>query len=294
MFIVIFLSLLIGSFTATTTLQQPVQTKSVTPSESLEKARSVEIVFKGNQIFSSRELWSQMQAAEPNSTGTKLTLQTPLLFTALELDLERLRFFLETNGYAQARYEEPLIEFDEDHAIITVRIVEGPQFRIGKITVEGARYFSPERIVELSAFKASEIIDGRMIQENVYWGIKDAYGNEGYIQAEVNFVPTFILPTSNSRTSIVNVKLEIDEGRLFRIRKINFLGHGKTDEAMLREQLLIKEGDVMRHNLLVASLRSLDALQLFEPLLEKHVITRTNDKEQTVDLDFQLTAKERE
>ncbi|MBK7598994.1 MAG: hypothetical protein IPJ07_10945 [Acidobacteria bacterium] len=58
-----------------------------------------------------------------------------------------------------------------------------------KVEEKGVTIFQPGIVGAVSGLREGEWVDAKKIQENVFKGIKDIYGTQGYIQADVNFIP---------------------------------------------------------------------------------------------------------
>ncbi|MCI0388338.1 MAG: BamA/TamA family outer membrane protein [Acidobacteria bacterium] len=140
--------------------------------------------------------------------------------------------------------------------------------------------------------KAGDYADAKKISENVFKGIKDLYGTQGYIQASVDFVPKFADKTEEEGE--VEITLEIDEGRQFTLRRLEFIGNVNTRDRVLRREALLNEGDPYNKRYWDLSTLCLNQLGLFEEIKEKDAITRTNDREQTVDIDLQVKERGRQ
>jgi len=273
--------------------------------ELLQKALFVEVEFTGNKNFSSQTLLEQMERSYDPNQSRQMILAGPVYLDHLWDDISHIRFFLGTKGYLQAEVGELEIkDLGERIAKVTLPIKEGACYRIGQVSVKGASVISPAEIIEVSSLKPGEIISATAIQDNVYKGINDLYRDRGYIQASVDFVPKFNLPYPSALEGIVDVSLEVDEGRFFFIRSIHFLTDAKTDgqdsyllkltdseEQVLRDLLLIKEGEPYSRQKFNGSLRRLTQLGQFEEIHEKDVIVRSNDHDWTLDIDFRLTRR---
>jgi outer membrane protein insertion porin family len=254
----------------------------------VEKASWVEIEFVGARMFSGQQLLAQMRHPRDPARPNHLALQAPVYFERLLDDLERVRYFLGSYGFLEAKIGEPKLEDLGDHVKVTVSIEEGTRYRIGSISVKGAKLLTPEQIIEISGLRTGEIINAGIVSENIYNVIKNIYSDHGYIQADVDFIPNFRQVYPGAPEGIVDVKLDIEEGKAFFIQAIDFLGLAETDEQSLRDLLLIREGDLFSRRMFVESLKSLNQRGLFEEVLEKHVITRTNDKDRQVSLTIQV------
>lgn len=258
----------------------------------LANAPRVEIEFTGNRLFPAQTLFEQMKLSRNLDQPASFLLKTPAYLDYLADDIERIRFFLGTKGYVEAKIGGPVIEDRGDYVKVTLSITTGACYRVGQIKVEGATAFAPEEIIAISHLKPGAVINTRVIQEEVFKGIREAYQDRGYLQASVDFVPNFKLPYLNAPAGAVDVTLEIDEGRVFFIRAISFSGVRQTDEQMLRGLLLIREGEPYSLRKLRESIKQLNQLGLFVEVQDKDVIMRTNNRDSWVEMTVQVTKKD--
>ncbi len=274
------------------------------------RVRVKEIVFTGDRDgFSQRRLRGAMKLVKESGLISTFKSADIYFKEKLQDDLERVRFFLGQKGYLQAKYGEPTIEdagkvsgglplpIPGLHKTgpglrITIPIEVGRRYKISKVEEKGVTIFQPGVISALSGLRAGEYANTKNIQENVYKGIKDLYGTQGYIQAEVAFNPKF-----NDKTETegeVEVTLEVDEGRQFTMRRLEFIGNTNTRDVVLRREVLINEGDPYNKRYWDISVLKLNQLGLFDEIKDKDAITRTNDRDQTVDIDLQVKEKGRQ
>lgn len=252
--------------------------------------------FSGNRAFSCEELEEMLNPQTTLSSFYKLgksPLPLPEGIQNVKDHLERLRFLLGTKGYLRAKIGEPQIEkLSEQVVKVTVPIEEGACYRIGNIAVKGAKAISSDELVEISGLRYGEPINAAAIQEKIFTGIKNEYADRGFIQASVDFIPDFKFVQPLATEGIVDVTLEVDEGRMFVIRKIDFFGklseEVNANRQVLFDCLLLRDGDIYRRKLLFESLKNLNQLGWFEEIRDKDAIIRTNDRGQTIDIDIQV------
>jgi outer membrane protein insertion porin family len=222
-------------------------------------------------------------------------------------DLERVKYFLGTKGYLQAKIGEPtvveagkvssglplpLFRKSGPGLKIGIPIEVGRRYRISKVEEKGVVLFQPGVVTAISGMKAGDYADAKKISENVYKGVKDYYGRYGYIQADVSFIPKFIDKTAEEGE--VEVTLEVEEGRQFTLRRLEFIGNTNTRDVVMRREVLLNEGDAYNKQYWDLSMLKLNQLGLFDEIKEKDAITRTNDRDQTVDIDLQVKEKGRQ
>jgi outer membrane protein insertion porin family len=274
------------------------------------RVRIREIEFVGQRDgFSQRQLRSSMKLVK--EAGLFATFTSKDIYSREKLieDLERVRFFLGTKGFLQAKVGEPVVarkgEFSTGVPLpvrgmrkkgpglkITIPIEVGRRYRISNVDEKGVTIFQPGTVTEVSGLKVGEIVDARKIQENVFKGIKNLYGTHGYIQAEVNFIPRFI--DSSPEEGEIEIMLEVDEGRQFTLRRLEFIGNTATRDRVLRREVLINEGETYNKRSWDLSLLRLNQLGLFEEIKETDALARTNDRDQSVDIDLQVKERGRQ
>src|SRR5262245_4634840 len=272
------------------------------------RVRVKEIEFTGDRDnFSQRRLRGAMKLVKEAGLFSNFSSKDIYFKDKLTDDLERVRYFLGTKGYLQAKLGEPQVEeagkvgsglplplFHKSGPglKISVPIEVGRRYRISKVEEKGVTIFQAGIITLISGMRKGEWVDSKKISENVYKGIKDYYGQYGYIQAEPNFIPKFIDKTPEEGE--VEITLEIDEGRQFTLRRLEFIGNSNTRDVVMRREVLLNEGDAYNKRFWDLSMLRLNQLGLFEEIKEKDAITRTNDRDQTVDIDLQVKEKGRQ
>jgi outer membrane protein insertion porin family len=274
------------------------------------RVRVKDIEFVGDRDgFSQRRLRGAMKLVKEAGFFSTFTSKDIYFRDKLLDDLERVRLFLGTKGYLQAKIGEPNVE-DAGKVSggfplpipglrktgpglkITIPVEVGRRYRISKVEEKGVTIFQPGVITAVSGMRTGEWVDAKKISENVFKGIKDLYGTQGYIQADVGFFPKFIDKTPEEGE--VEITLEVEEGRQFTMRRLEFIGNTNTRDVVLRREVLLNEGDPYNKRYWDLSIIRLNQLGLFDEVKEKDAITRTNDRDQTVDIDLQVKEKGRQ
>ncbi|MCG3163013.1 MAG: Outer membrane protein assembly factor BamA [Acidobacteria bacterium] len=272
------------------------------------RVRVKEIEFTGDRDgFSQRRLRGAMKLVKEAGLISTFTSKDIYFKEKLQDDLERVRFYLGTKGYLQAKIGEPKVEEAGKVSSglplpllrktgpglkVTIPVEVGRRYKITKVEEKGVTIFQPGVISAVSGLKKDDYADAKKIQENVFKGIKDLYGTQGYIQADVNFIPKFIDKTPEEGE--VEITLEVEEGRQFTMRRLEFIGNTNTRDVVLRREVLLNEGDAYNKRYWDLSIVRLNQLGLFDEIKEKDAITRTNDRDQTVDIDLQVKEKGRQ
>jgi outer membrane protein insertion porin family len=272
------------------------------------RVRVKEIEFTGSRDgFSQRRLRGAMKLVKEAGIFSTFTSKDIYFKEKLQDDLERVRYFLGTKGYLQAKIGEPKIEEvgkvssglpipllrkSGPGLKVSIPIEVGRRYKITNVEEKGVTIFQPGVITLVSGLRKGEYADAKKISENVYKGIKDLYGTQGYIQADVNPIPKFIDKTPEEGE--VEWTIDVEEGRQFTLRRLEFIGNTNTRDVVLRREVLMNEGDAYNKRNWDLSIIRLNQLGLFDEVKEKDAITRTNDRDQTVDIDLQVKEKGRQ
>lgn len=273
------------------------------------RVRVKEINFVTDRdVFSQGRLRGAMKLVKEAGIISSFTSKDIYFRDKLLEDLDRVRFYLGQKGYLQAKIGEPTVEPDGEVSgglplpwlrktgpglKITIPIEVGRRYKITKIDEKGVTVFQPGVITAVSGLRAGEYANAKTIQDGVYKNVKDVYGERGYIQASVDFVPTNYKDLS-AEEGEVEVTLEVDEGKQFTLRRLEFVGNTNTRDVVMRREVLLNEGDPYNKRYWDLSILKLNQLGLFEEIKDKDAITRTNDRDQSVDIDLQVKEKGRQ
>lgn len=273
------------------------------------RVRVKEISFTGlGNKFSQRRLRGAMKLVKEAGLISTFTSKDVYFRDKLLADLERVRLYLGSQGYLQAKIGEPqvaregkvragipLIPFLQKEGPglkIVVPVEVGRRYRITKVEEKGVTLFQPGVVTAVTGLKVGDIASAEKIQKGVYENIKNVYGDRGYIEASADLEPKFIDKTEEEGD--VEFTIQVDEGKQFTMRRLEFIGNTNTRDVVLRREVLLNEGDPYSKKYWDLSILRLNQLGLFEEIKEKDAITRTNPRDQTVEIDLQVKEKGRQ
>src|SRR6266403_4996119 len=195
------------------------------------------IHFEGNAHLSERVLRKQM----------KTRGRTPIYFmdksgrldeVQLEQDLDKLREFYQDHGYIDVEIKEARRERTEKGPmIITIVIVEGPQYHVRTLTVSGYQAASEPRIRALLKMKEGSVYSPKQLRDDAK-AIADANGSGGYVDL-------VILPEgAPAGPAQIDVGYNIEEGNRSFVNRVNIQGNTRTKDKVIRREVLVAPGDV--------------------------------------------------
>jgi len=281
------------------------------------RSRIVEIDFEGNEHFKDGELRNALELVKETGIVTRFKSQDILDLRKLQYDLQKnVRAYMFSKGYFQARIGEPevvglgvkrtdfiplvtlplpLVSSKDDTLRIVVPVTEGRIFRVGDLKVEGNSIFSEQQILAYVGLRKGEVADGKRLQDAVYEDLKNVYGSQGFVNYTAEFEPEFKDNPTNPNEGIVDVKIVIDEGKQFTLRRLEFTGNTFTRDRVLRREFLLNEGDIYNSRYLEISVARLNQTQYFDPIdKDQDVEIRTDDEQGDVDLLVKIKEKGRQ
>ncbi len=214
------------------------------------------IVITGNQGLTAKQIKGVMETQERQYFILRGTVQRQ----KLEDDVERILALYNNYGYLQARVESHDITVDRKTArvTITLKVVEGPQFKVKSLDITGNRVLPLEDIRRQVQLKAGDVFSRQKLHETVD-GITRLYGSAGHASADV--AP---LVSQNLEDRTVAIRLEITEGPEVYVERINISGNVRSQEKILRREIPFAEGDLFTSSKLDRAKQRLTNLGFFE------------------------------
>jgi len=268
------------------------------------KVKVGKITFEGNKAISSRQLQSAMKNLKPIGIPHSIFLESifPRTYdsTKLNEDAERVRYFYQTKGYFKALVGDPktqihdtapkwyFFEKSPGKAVdIKLPVEEGDRFRLKEITFSGNKAVTnTAQLRTLFKLKDGDIFDTEAVRKGLE-NLRKAYAGLGYI----NFTPVPNTDADDEKKTI-SLRIDLDEGKQFYVRRIEFQGNTTTRDKVIRRELALEEGQVYNGNLWELSLLRLNQLQYFEILKpEQDSEIKQNVQDGTVDITLKLREK---
>jgi outer membrane protein insertion porin family len=270
------------------------------------KVKVGKIKFVGNKHVTRRHLLEAMKNLHPIGIPKSIFLESLFSKTfdasKLEEDSERVRDALQHYGYFKATVDDPKTNlrtigkgmhiplFQKRPAKvmdITIPLEEGQRYRLKAITFKNNKAIADtSKLRSLFPIKDGDIFDTHLLQKGIE-NLRKAYGTIGYI----NFsdVPTF---DPDDEKKLITVNIEVEEGKPYYVRRIEFQGNTTTRDKVIRRQLLVQEGQVFNAQYWDISILRLNQLNYFEALKpEDDTERKLDDANGTVDLTVKVKEK---
>jgi outer membrane protein insertion porin family len=224
-----------------------------------KKIRVKHIIFTGNTAFKDKKLKSKrLMRTREKGFFSWLTGSGDLKREVLNEDVARITAFYHDQGYVRARVGEPQVEYKEDYIEITLKINEGPRFKVGKVDLEGDLLIAKEELRKKLKIHEEEYYSRRIVRGDILM-LSDFYANQGYAYADV--APRI---SEDSEQLIVNITYVIKKGKQVYFEEIIITGNRKTRDKVIRRQLRVYEQELFSGNRLKRSVRNLHRLDYFK------------------------------
>ncbi|HWX56817.1 MAG TPA: outer membrane protein assembly factor BamA [Verrucomicrobiae bacterium] len=263
------------------------------------------IKFAGNKHVSSRDLRRAMKNLKPIGIPNSIFFENLFARTfdasKLEEDTQRVQDALQQRGYYRALVQDPKTQLrdkkgglpvpffrKEGKAMdITMPVEEGVKYTLKEITFKNNKAILNNQVLRgVFPIKDGDVFDTHKIHTGLD-NLRKAYEQYGYIKFTA--VPETIIDDEKKQLSL---SIDIDEGKPFFVRRIEFQGNTTTRDKVIRRDLLLQEGQVYNQKYWEYSILRLNQLNYFNTLKPDDDTERKIDEQAgTVDLTVKVSEK---
>jgi outer membrane protein insertion porin family len=195
------------------------------------KVQRISII--GNHVFDEKTLVKQLDLTTPG-IFTFISQTDRYSEEKLETSLEKLRSYYMDRGYL--RYEvksaQAQVTPDRKSVYITIVIDEGQPYTVKDVVVKSNNVVSKEEVLKQISIKPGDVFSRQKIIDSEK-AITRLLGNKGYLFAAVS-----LRPQVNDKTKDVILLFEINPGKHVYVRHITFSDNNRTNDEVLRRELL--------------------------------------------------------
>ncbi|MBN1870164.1 MAG: outer membrane protein assembly factor BamA [Candidatus Omnitrophica bacterium] len=236
------------------------------------KVQVKRIYVDGNEAFKDKKI---LKAIKTRNKG--FFRKGYLKDEVLDEDMERVKSFYGQNGYIDAVCEYTVEELGKGLVNIRIQVSEGKQYSVGKVTILGHDVLSEEEIRHvMEETKEGGVFSRQKLSVDIA-NIRTLYFDRGYIFANVDETTSL-----DQTTGKVEVKVNIEEGGLAFINRINIEGNTRTRDIVIRRELRLNPGDRFDGGKLRRSRERLENLGYFEDIGFDIEDTDVSDKKDLV------------
>ncbi len=235
------------------------------------RVRIDSVDFDGNSVFPTEELRKLFFAKSSQLVQRDIYVEKDIQRSA-ELLIEAMK----EKGYLSARLvtinavypAKPKTQQQNSSVKLLVYLYEGDQTLVEGVTVQGASVLSEADIQRILQIHMDEPLNLFALGEGID-AIKKIYRDRGYLGFRLINEGTNSLVQYSQENRVARINLQVDEGPLFRVSHIEVEGLTYTHENIVRRELSIFVGEVLKEKDLILSERKLRKLGIFSSVLIK-------------------------
>ncbi len=238
------------------------------------------IAFEGNTALDETDLQKVLETKEDRWWRTDAFLDREVLESDLTKLVERFR----DEGYIDAAVLGYETVYDEtgEKVEITIQVDQGELYRVSAVQWLGVEPFALEALERLTKIRIGDVYRPDLAEET----IREAYawyGEEGYIHARI--YSSEDVESANE----LKVIFHVDQGEPARVGQIHITGNTRTQEKIIRRELLVRPGDLYKTSEVIASQRKVANLGFFDGPFVEFAESGDPDK---IDLVFQVEERQ--
>ena len=246
-----------------------------------EKAKIKKIVFLGEKIFKEKRL-KEVIVSEEHRFWKFITKNVYINQELIDLDKRLLSNYFKNNGYFNVKIENSFVEFDKDSNFnLIFNITPGKKYFFNDFTLNlpqnyDARLFKKitKKFTKLkgdtySLLKINDLLDDI---------------NDIALSRQYEFINASIVEKIDNDK--INFNINISESEKFYIEKINIIGNFNTLEEVIRNNLIVDEGDPFNEILFNKSINNIQSLGIFKKV-KTNIKDGKKDSFKEIDIDVE-------
>ncbi len=248
-----------------------------------DKAKIRKISFIGDKIFKDRKLRSVIVSEEYKFwkfiSGKKFLNQN-----LIELDERLLKNFYLNRGFYNVKINSSFAKMlNEKEFELIYNIVPNKKFLFNKISLDLPIDFDQANFEDLN--KLFKKLNGKKYSLYVIEDILDEI-EDIILDEEFKTLKTKV--DENVFDNKINLTFSVSEGKKYTVDRINIYGNNITQENVIRNQLIIDEGDEFNSILASKSINNIKSLNIFKSVDSKIIDNEDNSK--TIDITIEEKA----
>lgn len=242
------------------------------------KVKVTRIIFQGNTFLKEQVLRDNLRTHEEHILSV-VSDWGVFRQDYLDVDVLIIEKLLQDNGFLKAQVLSPEVELSADKSSISIsyRMIEGPQYFLGDVSVSGSLLekneqtyklhkearpndpiFLEKNVLEAITQSSGQVFNKSKMAENMQ-AIADMYRDAGFAYVDVVPIPSF-----DEEKKLVNITIHIESGPRVSIERIEIEGNEKTKDQVIREQLIIHEKEFYSSALINISKLNVERTGFFE------------------------------
>ena len=248
-----------------------------------DRALISKINFLGNKVFKDRKLRSLI-TSEETKFWKFISGKKYLDESRMNLDKRLLKNFYLNKGYYKAQITSSFASYlEESNFELAFTINAGKKYYLNQLTLLIPDDFNKEPFQKINS-KLDELKGKPYSLNQIQKIIKlieriSLYNDYEFIDAEI-----YEEIVDNNK---LNLKIRIEENTdKYFVDEINIFGNSITEEAVIRNNILISEGDALNNIIYNKSINELKSLNIFKTV-ESKIVDSVNDNKKNIEIEIE-------
>jgi outer membrane protein insertion porin family len=243
-----------------------------------KKSKIKKITFIGNKVFKDRKLRRIVTSTEYKFwkfiSGRKFLNQNSVSF-----DERLLMNYYKNNGYYNVKINTSFAKLIEDNDFeLIFNIDSGSKVYFGKLDLNLPVDFDENNFSSIKKLFKKTI--GTPYSINTIDKILDEIDSITTLE-QYKFLKAKVIETINENS--IDLQFNVEEGEKFYVDRINILGNTVTDETVIRNQLILDEGDPFSEILVNKSVNQIKSLNFFKEV-KSEVVNNNENMTKTINI----------
>ena len=246
-----------------------------------KKSKIKKITFIGNKGFKDKKLRRIITSTEYKFwkfiSGRKFLNQSSVFF-----DEKLLMNFYKNNGYYNVKINSSFAKLiDDNNFELIFNINSGAKVFFGELDLNLPVDFDENNFSSIK--KLFKEVKGKPYSINTIDKILDEIDTITTLE-QYKFIKANVTETLSANS--IDLKFNIEEGEKFYVDRINIFGNNITKENVIRNQLMLDEGDPFSEILVNKSINNIKSLNFFKTVNSK-VVTNNENFTKSIDISIQ-------
>lgn len=198
-----------------------------------------DIKFEGNKKFRSKDLRGAILSRE-HAWWRVMTQFDVFDEDRILYDQQMLRQFYLRNGYVdfQVKSANGVFTPDREYYSVTFVVDEGPQYKIGNITIDNPFPDVPDKVLrDVLKISKKQVYNIDKVEETIT-SLRGAIAEYGYA-----FITVEPVPVKHDDTRTIDMEFKIEKTNRIYLNSINILGNVRTFDSVIEQSLPMRAGD---------------------------------------------------
>ena len=199
------------------------------------KLKIERVVVTGNQFHPTKAILKVMDTSAKGFFSF-ITDSGAFKKDVIENDVRKIEALYQNSGFLDSKIFEPVVARGKKGLIVTIRIFEGRQYRVGEVRFSGESGIPEDALRKTVKLTRGDLFNREVLLSDLL-ALTTLVNDEGYAQALVS-------PGVEKRKEypVADVTYRFERGTKFRFGKVEVSGNTKTLDRVIRQNLDVADG----------------------------------------------------